>query len=159
MGFGAIQSVRCLTHKGFAFLEFATTQFASAALAAGIREVAGFPVVVKWAHSKNSTGMTPGGKNNNNSGQHDHPHQRGSTVRSSAPSLENRPLAAASDPTLWHDPSATQGTVIPPAPPGLRAFLSPEATQQRPPQLFPIPTFEQAQKLYPSMRHSVRTNW
>merc|ERR1712224_1145918 len=92
MGFGVIRSVRCLAHKGFAFIEFATAQAASAGLAAGIREVAGFPVVVKWARSKNSNGVTSGNNNNNNRNnnvwQHEHPHQRGSTGRSSAPSFE-----------------------------------------------------------------------
>ena len=163
MGFGAIRSVRCLTQKGFAFLEFESAQSAAAGLAAGVQDVAGFPVVIKWARSKNNnqavSGNNDNNRNNNDNRQHQHERQRGNARLSPAPTFENRPFMAASNQALWQGPSATQGTVIPPAPPELRAFLSPETRGQRPPPLFPIPTFEQARKLYPSMRHSVAANW
>ena len=169
MSFGSIRSVRCLNHKGFAFLEFESSSSASAGLAAGVREIAGHSVIVKWARSKNKVGNATN-KNpqrhaaqDGQGGQFQRGHNgrsvQGNTQHASSHALENRPLAAALDPALWVGPSAAVGVVIPPAPPGLRAFLPPETMGRPPPALFPIPTFEQAKKLYPSLKNAVKVDW
>ena len=155
--FGEIRSVRCLAAKGFAFVEFVSPAAAAAAIGAGVGDVGGVNVLVRWAKQQRRGGG--GGTVSGAGRQQQQQHQRARESQQQRHPVQhdpaNRPLAAAHDPALWAAvPAATHGSRVPPPPVGLRAFLSPDAARTPRPPVFPLPTLAQAKQLYPSLAHS-----
>jgi hypothetical protein len=154
LSFGPIQSVRRVEAKGFAFVEFEKAANAKAALESGVENIAGSAVIVKWADKQ------PNKKQHH----HHHHHQNNGGGKGVGRGggggdrrvVKNRTIAAATQQQTWDGPALAAGFQVPHVPPTMRAFIAPNKTNVPLPIMFPVPTFEQAKKLYPSMKYSKR---
>jgi RNA recognition motif-containing protein len=144
LGFGAIKSISVIPNKGFAFVEFEEGSAATKAVNHNIQDIAGTPILVKWSKRKTrSNGPSSSSSSSSSS--------FGAGGRKRA---KNVVIAAALKPETWQGPALAEGFEVPPVPSSLRAFIAPDKTNVPLPVMFPIPTFEQAKKLYPSLKYS-----
>jgi hypothetical protein len=150
LSFGPIKTISVVDNKGFAFVEFDHRLSAQSAVNSNVQNIAGSDVIVKWSKRKNRSDPSSSSSPSFPSSSFN----SGSIKRAK----KNDVISAAVKPESWQGPSLAEGFEVPPVPSTFRAFIAPDKTHIPLPVMFPIPTFEQAKRIYPSLKHSRQVN-
>ena len=157
VSFGAIRQIRRIENKGFAFIEFEQAADAKTVLASNVQDIAGIAIIMKWADKQPNNYNNNNNNNKRHNGNNSSNNNNSSRQRNNNVHAKNRTMAAAMQPTTWNGVGAAHGYQVPPMPSNMRAFISNNKTNVPIPVMFPIPTFEQAKILYPSMKHTKKS--